>query len=247
VKLITRIVPLTIFILGFFVSEVCADQSLARAYQAQALLGPEVWSRVIRVENEAPSKRYPAIFHALVFELADILWFYTASEGTQSFSTHRGRITQEKEEFDPLLRAVDPGLVRWTAVTNVAELVPSSSALPNGCFIESVLALRARLLRGGEAVRPQLLSYYVETQAGLHGHTVLAYETGGRVEVVDATQNGKRYTFPAVSARDPLKLAQSMHGKIVAKARFLAVDWPTARSGNYVKNSSPIRGAANSS
>ena len=246
-KLITLFAPLSVVLLVFFVSEACADQSLSRAYEAQALLGPEVWSRVIRVENEAPSKRYPATFHALVFELADILWFYTASEGTQSFSRHVGRIAQDREEFDSLLRAIDPGLVRWTAVTDGAELAPSASALPNGCFIVSVVALRARLLRGSEALRPKLLSYYFETEAGLHGHTVLAYETGGRVEVVDATQGGRRYTFPAVNARDPLKLAQSMHGKIVAKARFLAVDWPTARTGNYAKVSSPIRGAANSS
>jgi len=247
VKLITRFAPLAVMLLVFFVSEACADQSLSRAYQAQALLGPEVWSRIIRIENEAPSKRYPATFHALVFELADILWFYTASEGTQSFSRHRGRIAEDKEAFDSLLRAVDPGLVRWTAVTAGAEWAPSASALPNGCFIVSVIALRARLLRGGEALRPQLLSYYFETAAGLHGHTVLAYETGGRVEVVDATQGGRRYTFPAVNVRDPLKLAQAMHGKIVAKARFLALDWPTARTGNYAAVSSPMRVAVNSS
>ena len=246
-KLIARFIPLSLFLLAFFVTAVRADQAHARASQAQALLGPGVWSQVIRIENKAPSKRYPATVYALVFELADILWFYTASEGTQSFSLHRGRLAQEKADFAPLLGAIDPGFTRWSVVKDETPLKPGRAALPNGCFIESVLALRARLLRGGETVRPQLLSYYVETQAGLHGHTVLAYETGGRVEVVDATQNGKRYTFPAVSARDPLKLAQSMHGKNVAKARFLAVDWPTARSGNYAKNSSPIRGAANSS
>src|SRR5256885_1866204 len=92
-----------------------ADSSLAAAQRAQAELGPEVWSEVIRVENPARGSAYPRTFHALVFELADILWFYTAIDGTQSLSLRRGQAAADKANLTPLLRAIERGFARWIA------------------------------------------------------------------------------------------------------------------------------------
>lgn len=230
-KAITR--TLTLAFLFVFVSSAAlrADANLQHARRAQALLGDEVWSQVIRVENESRSSHYPRVVHALVFEMADILWFYVSSEGTQSFSLHRGRLAEEKADFAPLLREIDPGFARWSVLADGPVRGTGPAVLLNGCFIESVVALRDRLLRGGEAVRPHLLSYYVNTRTGLQGHTVLAYETGDRVEVIDSAQAGKRFNFPAPLARDAMKLARAMEGPRVANARLLAVDWPAARAG----------------
>lgn len=232
-KTITR--TLTLAFLFVFVSTAAlrADANLQHARRAQALLGEEVWSQVIRVENDSRQSHYPRVVHALVFEMADILWFYVSSEGTQSFSLHRGRLAEEKADIAPLLRAINPGFARWSVVAAGRVRGDGPAVLLNGCFIESVVALRDRLLRGGEAVRPHLLSYYINTRTGLQGHTVLAYEIGDRVEVIDSAQAGKRFDFPALLARDAMKLARAMGGPRVANARLLPVDWPAARAGYY--------------
>lgn len=204
--------------------------ALAHARQAQAMLGADVWSQVIRVENDGKAKHYPRVVYALVFELADILWFYTDTDGTQSFSQHRGMLAEEKANYAPLLRGIDPGFAKWTVVDDRTPLATDAAPIPNGCFIESVVALRDRLLKGGEAVRPQLLSYYIETRSGLQGHTVLSYEANGVIEVVDSAQEGKRFTFSSALGTDALKLARSLRGREVSAARLFPIDWPAARA-----------------
>ena len=232
-KIFTRPLALAVLFLSVAATALRADDSLDHARQAQALLGPDVWSQVIRIENAARFNRYPRIVHALVFELAGVLWFYADVEGTQSFSLHRGLLAEEKADFAPLLRAIDRGFVGWTVVASGVQASASGAALRNGCFIESVVALRDRLRRGGETVRPQLLSYYADTSLGGQGHTVLAYETGGRVEVIDSAQADRRFNFPAAFARDALQLARAMAGNRVASARLLPVDWPAVRADYY--------------
>jgi len=86
-----------------------AGDSLAHARQARALLGPAFWSCVLRIENETRGGAYAPMLHALVFEFAGRLWFYTDANGTQSFSLHRGRLAEEKADFGPLLRDIEPG------------------------------------------------------------------------------------------------------------------------------------------
>src|SRR5262249_48543801 len=129
-----------------------AETSLENAFRAQALLGPEVWSQVIAVQNDSRGGVYPRTVHALVFELAGILWFYADVNGTQSFSLRYGQLEAEKADFGALLHAVDPGFVRWVQV----EAQPKNPGdhrrpLPNGCFIESVVAWREISLRTARA------------------------------------------------------------------------------------------------
>ncbi len=231
-KTLPRLFSLVVLFLSLSFTAFGADTSRRHALEAQALLGPEVWSRVIRIENDQPSNRHAKTVYGLVFELAGILWFYDEGHGTQSFSLHKGRLTEEKADFAPLLRDIDAGFARWTVVSDRPGDVPARKSLRNGCFIESVAALRERLALGGEVVRPQLLSYYLESNRGLHGHTVLAYETDGHVEIIDSAQAGKRFTYPAPLAQDAMQLARAMLGGKVASARLLPLE-PVLATGLF--------------
>ena len=233
----TRLLAVVALFISITVVASAGDKSLEQARRAQALLGSDVWSQVIRVENRDRTAHYPRVVHALVFEFADMLWFYTSSEGTQSFSLHRGRLAEEKADFAPLLREIHPGFTKWTVEPGAPAVVDGN--LRNGCFIESVVALRDRLLRGGETVHPRLLSYYVITPEGQRGHTVLTYEAGGRVEVIDSAQTGKPFTFPATVAGDALKLAREFQGPEVSSARLFPIDWPAVRAGRYTTLATP--------
>ena len=228
-----KTLPRTLALLALFLSSTftgfCADDSLKHVQQAQTLLGAEVWSQIVRIENSHRASRYPRELHALVFELADILWFYSPVNGTQSFSLHRGRLAQEKADFAPLLRDIDRGFTRWTVVENVPVAAGARVSFPNGCFIESVVALRDRRNDGREIVRPQLLSFYTGPGNGDQGHTVLAYETADRVEVIDSAQAGRALSFPMALARDAIKLAQAVLGHRVAQARLFPLQWPMTR------------------
>lgn len=239
-----RLSHLTLLLL-FFAPILRADRSLDHSRLARELLGPETWARVIRIENEGRSRRYPRIVHALVFELAGVLWFYTDTDGTQSFSLHRSRLEAEKADFAPLLRDIDPGFVRWTVVP--AEPAPASlgQRLPNGCFIESVAALRHELATGATVQRPRLLSFYPPPAEGVAGHTVLVFEAGGRTCVIDATPPVRTHRFPARLAGEPLELARLLGGSRVATARWVPIDdwgWRTrvaAGTGSAVESSRP--------
>ncbi len=203
-----------------------ADESLLHARQAQTLLGADVWSQVVRIENENRASVYPRKTHALVFEFGGILWFYHPVNGTQSFSLHRDRLAKEKADFAPLMRDIEPGFVRWSQVASVAAVpAPAPGKLPNGCFIESLVALRDRVEGGAVVEEPKLLSYFVAS-GGLGGHTVLTYRAGGELKLVDSVHPGKVFAYPASLARDPVRLARTHEGTRVAKAVLLPVELP---------------------
>lgn len=212
-------------VLLFAIAALRADDSLAQARRAQMMLGSETWSQLIRVENRAAESRYPRVVHALVFELAGVLWFYTDTDGTQSFSLHRGRLAQEKADFAPLLRDIEPGFARWSIVSeanaNLAVQRAADEPLRNGCFIESLAALRARLLTGAPTSNPRLLSYYVPTAARRQGHTVLAFDGAQGVEILDPAQPKLRFVVPQERGGDALALARAFDGADVARAREL--------------------------
>jgi hypothetical protein len=214
-----------------------ADDSLAHARRAQLLLGSDVWSRIIRIENTARHSPYQERLHALVFELAGILWFYTEADGTQSFSLHRNRLAEEKADFGPLLRDIEPGFVRWTVVPasplDAIESNPGAD-LRNGCFIESYALLRRLLACGVAVAQPRLLSYYARDVRRRQGHTVLAYVVAGQVVIVDPVNPETKRGFPAALASDPRKLARALLGLGVSDARVLPLELPNGAAGRDV-------------
>jgi hypothetical protein len=195
------------------------SDSLGHAQLAREWLGRETWAQVIEIENTARHSRYPRVVDAVVFEFGGLLWFYTDTDGTQSFSLHVGRLAEEKGDFGPLLRDIEPGFVRWRVVDGAARGKPGG-VLPNGCFIASIAAWRERTRRGVAMENPRLLSFYVAVTGGLKGHTVLVYSADGELHVIDTIEREVRAsTWPESLAADPLLLAQRIEGERVARAR----------------------------
>lgn len=205
-----------------------ARTDLDHARHARALLGPATWSQIIRIENDGRHSPYPRVVHALVFELAGLLWFYADVNGTQSFSLHRNRLAWEKEHFGPLLRDIEPGFQRWSVVADpAAGWRDDGEPLRNGCFIDSVALLRDRLGRGGPPIRnPRLLSYYAQAVSGLKGHTVLAYEVATGLEIMDPAAPHRATLFPPALGADPLALARAHDGARVVSARTIPLPPP---------------------
>ena len=202
-----------------------ADVSLRNARRAQAELGAEFWSEVIRIENNSLASRYPRELHALVFELAGILWFYSDADGTQSLSLHRGRLAEEKADLAPLLRAIEPGFARWSVVPGGAGGPKGRRPeLANGCFIDSIAVLRERLAHGAEIAGARLLSFYVDSKIGRAGHTVLTCETAQQIEVIDPLEPGRVRRFAVALGTDALALARALEGGSIVKARWVPLD-----------------------
>lgn len=225
--MLARLLPCFVLLALILAPLLRGAASLDNARRAQVLLGADVWSRVISIENAGGGGRYPAIVHALVFEFAGILWFYTDADGTQSFSLHHGNLAAEKADLAPLLREIDPGFSRWRALADDGAPAPGTGAaaepLLNGCFIESVAAWRRRVARGEETGAPRLLSYYFEPGAAKAGHTVLAFETRGRLKIFDPARPERRFEFSKRAGADALRLARELDGRKVARARFLGL------------------------
>jgi hypothetical protein len=237
-----RIIPL--LVAWFMVAAVAAagePSSLENARRAQALLGADVWSQVISVENTGSTARYPRTVHALVFELIGILWFYTDVDGTQSFSMHRGRLAQDKADFAPLLHDINPGFKTWTVVPgDAAAGVGDHGPLRNGCFVESVANLRQSLLVGDDVRSPQLLSYYTGGR-GRSGHTVLTYKTAKGVTVVDPVDPKRPLVFAEGLAGDAQALGTALLGRVVTRAILVPVgDFAATIAARYV--GAPLRG-----
>lgn len=204
-------------------------------------MGPETWSRIVRVENANRASHYPAVVHALVFELGGLLWFYTATDGTQSFSLHANNLEAEKSDFGPLLRDIEQGFVRHEVLPEVeAAPLRRRGALPAGCVIESYAALRERLAAGERVLSARLLSYHAAGRRA--GHTVLAYETPAGAFVVDPAADVKAVAVNPRLPGDPLELARALQPRLtLVKARWLplvsrAPDTLLARSGGRSKS-----------
>ena len=222
---------LTLLLLVLVAAGANADDSFRNAHRAQALLGSDVWSQIIKIENTSRGGLYPASLHALVFELEGILWFYSDLNGTQSFSLHRNRLAEEKADFAPLLRDIEPGFVRWTVVAagpTEGLLEHPVQELRNGCFIESYAMLRRLVARGVEVSEPRLLSYYARQSGNGQGHTVLAYAVPGQVVVIDPVQPEVKRGFSAALAANPQKLARALLGPEVKHARVLPLAVPVS-------------------
>lgn len=197
--------------------------SLDHAAKARAMIGEETWSRVIEVENTSGNGFYPKRFHALVFELGGILWFYADAEGTQSFSLHKNNLAREKADFAPLLRAIDPGFVAHRILTE-DELSRVAAAgvksIPNGCFVESYASLRGRMDGGELILNARLMSVYPRGRRS--GHTVLTYETPSGMFVLDPDGTGEPVSVKRRHAKDPLAIARRLFpGVAIDRARWV--------------------------
>jgi len=237
-----------------------ADRGLDDARRAQALLGPDRWSQIVRVENTNRRGAYPRVVYGVVFELVGILWFYTDTDGTQSMSLRPGKLEEEKAELGPLLRAIDSGFVRWTILPDAtaAETAhprfnrqkaaaigakPEDGPLPNGCFIESLARLQQLLVAGTKIAHPRLFSFYAANVT--QGHTVLVYETPRALVVYDSTSSGRAVEFPLHGPVNALDVARAISRAAVQRALFLPLDRGYAPTSLLVPENGDTRLSAN--
>lgn len=196
------------------------DGSLQAVRQAQRLLEPHTWTEVVRIENTAARSRYPRVVPALIFQLDNVLWFYTPADGTQSLSLYRDHAEADKLDVGSLLPAIDAGFGRWEVLPRVDYLPPNQIRLPNGCFIESMALLFEKMDEGARIENPKLLSYYVALPDGIHGHTVLQYTSNGRIQIVDPDRPAGTRKIRSADENNPKSVADRIRGDI-AKARHL--------------------------
>jgi hypothetical protein len=222
VKIFTR------FLLILLLCSVGARASLRTAWQARTALGPDVWTRLVRIENTNSHSIYPKIVFATVFEFSGILWFYTDVNGTQSLSLHRGLLAAEEADFAPLLKAIEVGFVSFAILPDAGPAwTGTPPPLLNGCFIDSIVALRAVLGRNEPVTAAALLCYYAGKDAVLAGHTVLAYETAAGLFVIDSAISGHPFKLRRSSlSSEPVKVAAMVAAGSVRQARWLLVDLP---------------------
>jgi hypothetical protein len=196
------------FLLFFLVWSSEAFASLSSARQAQSILGPDVWSRVIKIENRRQLSVYPTTTYGLVFEFNAMLWFYTRHNGTQSISMYAGHLEQDKRNLLPLLQDIEPGFARYEIETRDLGFKSFEGPLPNGCFVESLAAFRSQLAHGEPLRRASLLLYYSSTAPGaVKGHTVLVYETSQGTFVFDPARGAER-PIRAAWPSEPLAFAK---------------------------------------
>ena len=233
-------------LLLFLPAVLCAAGPLENVRRARALVGAEVWSRIIRIENTNKRSVYPRVTVALVFEFGGILWFYTDTDGTQSFSLRKNNLAAEKAGFGPLLRDIEPGFSSYTILPDnppFTRQFERTEAPPNACFLESVAELRKLSTRGELVLSARLLSYYIKKSDGLLGHTVLTYKTPRGTFVVDPLVSARPTEVKRGNEGDALSLARALRpDQAVAQARWvptgfsstapLAVSATTARPAN---------------
>jgi len=210
----------------------------ADALAARSLLGPDIWSRVVRIDNAGGAGRnaYPRDVYALVFELSGILWFYCDADGTQSLSLRRGALRADEADPGPLFRAVSDGFGAWSWVDRPRDWRAPGQPPANACFIECVAALRRRIASGAEAGAPRLLLYYVDTAGGRLGHAVLLFNVGGARAALDPLRSPRAVALPPDLGPDAASISHYLRGGDVAASRMLAIeDFPEGRrAGRWV-------------
>ena len=223
-----RQLVLVLLLLAALVGVQHAATSLDRLQAARDLLGPDVLSRIVRIDNTAVHTRYPSHLYALVFEVGGLLWFYQDDSGTQSFSRHSGDLAAEKADFAPLLRAIDPGFTAFTVVADGAAATSSADRepLPNGCFIESYAALRNLIAHGELVAHVRFLLLYFNVGPSSHGHALLAYDTPRGSFTLDASESDRTpQPVPAKIAHDALAVAREVLPELeITQARWVPAD-----------------------
>lgn len=201
--------------------------SLESARHALDLVGTGRWARVVRIENDDPGRRYPAIVHGMVFELDDVLWLYTEYDGTQSLSRYRHQWEADRQNLAELLRLVAPGFRRPVVlpIEPRRDGAGGRSWLPNGCFVECVAWLQRRIALGDPVAAARLLAFYENGRNGPRGHTVLLFEDAGGEWVFDPAVDNRPRRSPVASGRDAMVTALAVASSRwqPQQARFLSL------------------------
>jgi len=202
--------------LGLLLAVPALAGSRESAYRARELIGPDVWARVVRLED-APveGSARPAKLHGLVVEFADVLWLYTEYDGTQNLSQQRGRVAADKANLGELLHAADPALRQYTIEPEAAEPIGESVIPPNGCFLSCLVRWRELRQTEHPPKHARLIACFPPEDRSA-GHMLLEYRRGLSRYIFDPDQPTKLIRLPWFSTDEPLAVA----------GRVLKERWP---------------------
>ena len=182
------------------------------AFLARDLLGPEVWTRVVKIESDpVADPRYPAEFYGLVIAFADVLWFYNELDGTQNLSTRRGQIAADQANLGQLLRSVDPALTGFTEETEPPPPYVMPEMLPNACFV-ACLKYWEMLQRSSHPPKNARLIACFTTDVR-QGHMILEYHHGLRRSIFDPESPAEQITLPFWVSSNPMAVAKRVMRK----------------------------------
>jgi len=177
------------------------------AFLARDLLGPDVWTRVVKIESDpAEDGRYPAEFHGLVIAFADILWFYNEYDGTQNLSTRRGQLAADRANLGQLLRSVDPALTGFAEDNEPPPPGAMPQVLPNACFVACLKRWEALQQSQHPPKRARLIACFPPEIR--QGHMILEYRRGMRRFIFDPDRPTEQITIPFWVSGNPLTIAK---------------------------------------
>jgi len=177
------------------------------AFLAQDILGPDIWSRVVRLERvQLEGDRRPEELYGLVVAFADILWFYNEYDGTQNLSSHRGRLSADKANLAALLREVDPAMIRFTEETERPPPAAMPDAVPNACFLSCLRHWEMLQHSDSPPKRVRLIACF-PPGSPTNGHMILEYRRGFRRFVFDPDRPTLQITIPFWVSNNPLTTA----------------------------------------
>jgi hypothetical protein len=202
--------------------------SLESAFRARELIGPDVPTRLVRIENRATGpSRYPAEFHGLVISFADIVWLYTEFDGTQNLSFRRGQVAEDQANLGALLQTVEPGLQVFHDEASATPAQPLPSAPPNGCFVACLARWRELLQSASPPRAARLIACFPPDRPS--GHMLLEFRRGRHRYVFDPDLPDRLQRLSREVGDTPLAVASAaLHDRWgVAPVRATPVELPT--------------------
>ena len=201
-----KLAPLSLLVLVLPALTPLFAGSRESAFLARDLLGPQIWTRVVRIENDpAIDARHPAEFHGLVIAFADILWFYDDIDGTQNLSMRRGQLADDRENLGRLLRTVVPGLTGFEEETEPPPPGAMPQKLPNACFVACLKRWQALQESAHPPKRVRLIACFPPEST--QGHMILEYRRGLRRFIFDPDRPTEQITIPLWVSGNPLSIA----------------------------------------
>ena len=190
---------------------------------ARERLGARTWSREVVLELGEATAVYPREVAALVFEYQGILWLYTPYDGTRSLAMLLAEARPDRVNLAGIIR---PQLSTLVAVRGLPDDTRPVAVghLRQGCFIESLAALRREIASGAGIRRAALLCYFTLGDGMKGAHTVAFFETATQRFVIDASRSDVPIAISEGRARSAVSLAEAVAawGNITS-ARWLPV------------------------
>ena len=207
-----------------------AFDAVGQVRLARERVGAKTWSREVLLELREATDVFPREVAALVFEYQGILWLYTPYDGTRSLALLLAGARPERVNLAGIIR---PQISTVLAVRTLADegRPEPGGHLRQGCFIDSLAALRREISTGAGIRRAALLCYYTLGDGMKGAHTVAFVETATERFVIDAS----RSATPIEVAEGRTRSAQSLAAAVAPWGEVTSARWlPVIEDGERV-------------